>query len=175
MYKHLNCAVHIFSYILQFSKIYSSPKHKPVFENISNILFQPLKAPVMIMHTAAMNASYSEYSTATYTTASLFMESPLSTNYVPTHGPIQSLTFIPRLDWEAISAYDSKRADDKQPVPVMQPRFYDHTPSSSANSEPGLSQPPLPSAKPWPSAAAIPSEEVTRRRESIKAAFKVGQ
>lgn len=88
----------------------------------------------MIMHTAAMNASYSGYSTATYTTASLSIESPLSANYVATHSPIQSLPNIPTLDYESISVYDSKRADDKQPVPVMQPMFYDHTPSTSANS-----------------------------------------
>ncbi|KAK3201199.1 hypothetical protein GRF29_185g66664, partial [Pseudopithomyces chartarum] len=88
----------------------------------------------MIMQTAAMNASYSEYKTTPYTSASLSMESFLSTKYVTTHGPIKSLPFIPTLDCEAISVYDSKRADDKQPVPVMQPMFYDHTPSTSANS-----------------------------------------
>ena len=134
MYKHLNCAVKIFFYILQFLQIYSSLKHKPVSKDISNILLQPLKDPIMIIHTAAMSASYSEYSTATYTTASLSMESPLSTNYVPTHSPNQSLPFIPRLNWEAISTYDPKREDNKQPVPVMQPMFNDHTPSTSANS-----------------------------------------
>lgn len=136
MYKYSNRAVKISFRILQISQAYSSPIHKPISKVILNLLLQPLitASSIMIMQTAAMNASYSEYKTTPYTSASLSMESFLSTKYVTTHGPIKSLPFIPTLDCEAISVYDSKRADDKQPVPVMQPMFYDHTPSTSANS-----------------------------------------